>query len=272
MQFNYDLGGIFSFSGDQKISISYDHRISNSGDGWNNYFNITIEYKKTFNAPISRIQGISKINGRIYDRETNEPFPNVIVKIGELSSITDEDGYYNFPAVFPGNYYITIDRSTIPLYMIPVQEIPIMIDVESDEDLYQDISLVKSAKISGNVILYDFDEENKQLILEDTESLENTVPEIKEVSGYPNIVIELTDGIEVLRRVTDKDGFFIFDELRPGNWTLLTILNDLPEYHYFEKETFEFEIEPNDSENIIIRILPQKRTIRFLETEPILIE
>lgn len=270
MRLNYELGTVFTFDKDQELSIIYNHRITNSDDEWLNYFVFSIEYKKTFNAPMGRKEGISRISGRIFNNETNEPFPGVIVRIGNLSSVTDKNGYFSFPAVYPGNYYIAVDRATIPDDMIPVNEIPVLLEVKDNQDLYRDIPIVSGSKISGRMVLYDFDENTKELGTDGTTA--ETEQEIVEISGFPNIIVELTDGYSVLRRATDKYGNFIFDELRPGNWTLKIISKQIPEYHYFENEEFVFGLAPGAEEKITVRILPRKRTIKFLDTEPILIE
>ena len=75
----------------------------------------------------------------------------------------------------------------------------------------------------------------------------------------------MTDGRQTLRRVTDEKGRFWFEELQPGRWTLKVDKERLPEYHYCEREQFDFELSPGGGETLDIRVLPRKRTVRIIQ-------
>ena len=46
----------------------------------------------------------------------------------------------------------------------------------------------------------------------------------------------------------------------------------MPQYHYLEKDTFEIELAPGEKKEILIRVLPRKRTIQMIEEGETLIE
>ena len=72
--------------------------------------------------------------------------------------------------------------------------------------------------------------------------------------------------------LTDRKGRFSFDDVRPGQWTLAVHADNLPEYHYLEKDTFEIELAPGDKKELLVRVLPRKRTIQVIEEGGTLIE
>jgi hypothetical protein len=85
-------------------------------------------------------------------------------------------------------------------------------------------------------------------------------------------LVELTSASEIKRCVTDRKGRFRFEELRPGKWTVRMRRDNLPEYHYFEKDTFEFQLKPGEEKEILVKAVPKKRSIRIIEQGGILLE
>jgi len=81
----------------------------------------------------------------------------------------------------------------------------------------------------------------------------------------PNILVELANGQEVLRRVTDHKGQFVFESLRPGSWRLKVYDHNLPAYHYLETSEQDLTLEPGQSIEITLRVLPKARQIRFID-------
>ena len=65
---------------------------------------------------------------------------------------------------------------------------------------------------------------------------------------------------------------FTFDDVRPGQWTLAVHADNLPGYHYFEKDTFEIELAPGEKKEMLIRVLPRKRTIQIIKEGETLLE
>ncbi len=80
--------------------------------------------------------------------------------------------------------------------------------------------------------------------------------DLRNGKGLGNVLVEITDGKEVLRQHTDQKGRFYFEEIKPGMWTLKVCDQDLPAYHYLEEEQFEFELRPGEEKDVIARVLP----------------
>lgn len=89
--------------------------------------------------------------------------------------------------------------------------------------------------------------------------------DLREEKGLNNASVEISDGEEVLRRVTDEKGKFSFEEIRPGKWTLKIDPRNLPPHHYLEKEEFQIELKPGQQKEITVRVLPRARPIQIID-------
>jgi predicted porin len=83
--------------------------------------------------------------------------------------------------------------------------------------------------------------------------------------GLGNVLVEITDGKEVLRQHTDQKGRFYFEEIKPGIWKLKVCHQDLPAYHYLEEGQFEFDLRPGEEKDVIAKVLPRLRPIQIIE-------
>jgi hypothetical protein len=85
--------------------------------------------------------------------------------------------------------------------------------------------------------------------------------------GLGSILIELKKDNEVHRRVTDNDGSFVFDGLRPGKWFFTVYEYNLPEMHRLEQPAPEFDLNPGDDKQVLVKVLPIRRQIQFVQQE-----
>jgi len=86
-----------------------------------------------------------------------------------------------------------------------------------------------------------------------------------EPTGLANVLVELANGDEILRRATDQRGRFLFDALRPGQWRLRIYDHNLPPYHYLETPEQDLTLEPGQALDITVRVLPRVRQIRIID-------
>ena len=224
---------------------------------------IMMEYSMPFGLPLRRKKSIGGIKGRIYDFETKEPLPNVILRLNGLSAVTDKKGEFVFPAVHPGTFYLSLDRTGIAPNKIPMRKTPIEICVKGGRDSFIRIPVARSASLHGRVILYQT--ENGKFMLDPNQKL-------VERGGMENLVVEMRRGSEIDRRLTDNKGQFEFEELPPGQWTLKIFNDHIPAYHYIAQDTITIGLEPGEKETLSIDVLPQKRNILFIEEGGTLIE
>lgn len=79
------------------------------------------------------------------------------------------------------------------------------------------------------------------------------------------MLVELTTTNETLRVLTDNQGRFRFNEVRPGKKTLQAATDTLPKYYGFDKNTISLEIGPGQTQEITIKALPKKRSIQIID-------
>jgi hypothetical protein len=75
----------------------------------------------------------------------------------------------------------------------------------------------------------------------------------------------LRNGEQTLRTVSDRAGGFLFQQLRPGEWTLRVYPHNLPAHHRLETPSRTLHLRPGEEDQIDVRVLPQPRTIRILD-------
>jgi hypothetical protein len=69
--------------------------------------------------------------------------------------------------------------------------------------------------------------------------------------------------------VTDKNGRFSFEQLRPGKWTVRFLSDNLPPHHYFEKEELRVDLKPGEEKNIEAKVLLRRRQIQMVDEGPL---
>jgi hypothetical protein len=88
-------------------------------------------------------------------------------------------------------------------------------------------------------------------------------PESRALLG--GILVELAQGDDIRRTLTDRDGNFRFQLLPPGTWTLRVYPQGLPAFHQLDRESQELRVVPGEEQVVTVRILPMERRIRFLD-------
>lgn len=215
-----------------------------------------VEYSLPVGVPIAWKTGNGHLAGRVVDSEKGLGVPNVLVYTGGATAVTDRNGDFQFPSLKPDKYFIQLDMASVGLNRIALQQLPHEIVIVGGQESRFDISLTRSITVSGTVILYSA----KERSLADTSQ-----PAIVELGGQPNAVMELSNGIEVHRRVTDNRGRFAFAGIRPGRWTLRIVEGNLPVNTYFEKDSYEIQAAPGELKEATFKAIPRRRRIQILQ-------
>jgi hypothetical protein len=224
--------------------------------------------------PVSKKKNTGILYGRLIDQETLRPESDVIIRINGSSAVTDADGRYIFPSLKPGTYYLRLDKVKIGLNRITVKPTPMEVVVLGGGKQMIDLAVTRSASFSGKVVLCKSASDSVKgaqgsILRENGEYA--IVGSGKEAGtgadciGISNILIEMTREGETVRRVTDSEGRFKFEELRPGVWNVKAYDYNLPEYHMFDKDAFTIELKPADTQSKTINVLPKKRRIQFIQ-------
>ena len=239
-----------------------------------------LEYSIPLGVPVNRKRTVGTLRGRIYDVQGGQQgVPGVIVKVNDLATVTGQKGEYVFNGLTPGSYVLTLDDRRVGSGKVAVEKMPMTIIVEGGRKLDHPILLTAGASLGGRVIIYDFEksglrptagkEPGSQLRGEPGPSRkepgEGVVPQLAERAPLCGATVELRGEGEVLEQVTDGEGRFLFESLRPGAYTLKLFDDNLPEFHIFERDTFKFDLKPGVKEEVTIKVVPVVRSIQIID-------
>ncbi|TET45571.1 hypothetical protein E3J62_07370 [candidate division TA06 bacterium] len=246
---------------------------------------LLVEYKVPFGLPVSVKKSIGRVKGHVYDHETKKPLLDVILRLNGATAVTDGKGNFDFPCLKPGTYHLDINAAGIGLDRIVIRKTPIEITVKPGKETFIQIGMTRRASLLGRIMQYGPENNHNNhslgqgngngngngdyLVVGEGNgnhiSQTNGDTRLVKVNGLANIQVELMNGVETLRWLTDNKGYFRFEDLRPGKWTLRVANENLPTYHYLEKRSIELEFGPGDKQKILVRVLPKKRRIRIIE-------
>ena len=233
-------------------------------------------YTIPWGIPIRKKEFIGSVKGNVYDGEKGEnvPIANVILRIHGAIAITDKKGRFVFPSLNPGTYFLMIDKSSVGLNRLADKKIPIKVEVKGGEVTKIKIGIVDSGTISGEVIFFDVKKkENKDLKNDvfligsgQSNSLQRSDKNnLKGKRALNNVLVEISNGREIVRENTNKKGEFCFKNIRPGKWTLKIYDYNLPANHYFEKNELQIELKPGEERRFVIKVLPRVRPVKIID-------
>ena len=267
----FDSGLSYQLLNKIRISARGRHTMYSRNSDQEDKTAFMVEFTIPFGLPVGRKKSVGRLEGYVRDQETGQPIPNAILRLSGATAVTDSDGEFIFPALKPGTFYLNIDRASIGLERISVQKTPLEVNIKGGKETSIEIGITKNADLTGSVMVYGFAKEDsvqKEYRVhkgKDRAVPKDTETELVEERGLANVLLEFTSELETWRVLTDRKGRFSFDDVRPGQWTLIVHADNLPEYHYLEKDAFEIELAPGEKEEVLIRVLPRKRTIRIIE-------
>jgi hypothetical protein len=275
---NFDLSLNYLFPNKSMISAHGRHTLYGSNSDQVDETAFIVEFTVPFGLPVGKKRSIGTLEGDVRDQETGQPIKNTILRLSGVPAVTNSDGEFTFPALKPGAFYLNIDSASIGLEQIPVQKTPLKVNIEGGKETSIEIGITKSAVLTGKVMVYEFAEEDglqKGFIIDKDAGKavgDDGKKEMIEDRGLANALLEFKSKQETWRVLTDRKGRFRFDDLRPGQWTLTVRADNMPQYHYLEKDSFEIELTPGEKKKMLIKVLPKKRTIQIIEQGEILIE
>lgn len=229
-----------------EISLSVNYNLTrNTLDSKAIY--LSFSYKHHLNVPLSKKKDIGSLKGRLINKGVNS-VEGVTFALAGIATQTDKDGYFEFPMLKSGSYFLLMDDSNTGLNTIAETPGPYKVDVLPGIVNTFEIALTKSASIIGSIIIQeDANKGNKGYI------------PIKEEIGI--LILEISKGDELFRVYSSKEGFFRFGDLRIGNWQVKVYENGIPEG--YELITSQFQTELSSGEVKVIEVLIKKKSRRI---------
>ncbi|SDW77700.1 hypothetical protein [Thiocapsa roseopersicina] len=241
-------------------------------NGMNMENSIMLSYMVPIEVPTVPRRDVATVRGRAFDQETGTGLSNVVLKLDRLVAITDENGYFMFPSVKLGVYDLTLAGGSLPVGMIPTLEMPRPVDLYFDAGATIDVPFIRGATIAGKVQLYEPDAAllPSQTFVRVGQGVKAPPPptseELKPSRGLGGILVEVRNGEQVYRRLTNGNGEFRFAGLQPGTWIVTIDPEKLPENATIEETGYTLEVEPSADQEVEFRVELKIRTMRMLGT------
>lgn len=220
-------------------------------------FSVSARYALQLNVPVKRVAGYGGLQGTITDSE-GEGVPGIRLFCDGRSEITDEQGVYKFKNLLPGKHYLLIDQTTVGISAIPDVPQPVEVTIEPGEN-YFSFGMTLSSKISGHIFFKDAGGQLEKLLRKDGNE-----------KGH--VVVEISDGNVVRRKLVSLNSDFVFDNLMPGTWKVLVYRNGLGEDYCVEKDIFDVILNPDKEVRIDATVVKKTKAIRFMQNKVILQE
>lgn len=219
-----------------------------------NYLNNTVlsaslKYTYTLNVPISRREDIGSLQGKIINNGV-ENVKGIQLTLAGNIVFTDKNGEFDIPFVNTGTHFLFIDNSKSGLNTIAETPGPYKIDILPGKKTSFKISLTKSGRITGKIVIEEDENKNKKGFIPAKAKLKRLIIEVQK------------DG-ETFRVFTNQEGDFHFNDLRPGEWKLIVYDSGIPDGYKLLNNKYQIHLSSNETKNINIIIRKISRKIKF---------
>ncbi len=219
---------------------------------------LQLEYRVPIGVPGGGSSTAGEVGVRVRDAETGRGVPNALVRLDGRPALTDGDGRVKFAGLVSREYYLSIDRPSLGVGRISDHDQPTPVQVAGNRTIQVAIAVTRAARITGKVQRWDYLERQR---LQDTAGTA-----IVETGGLADMDIDLDNGVEVRRQVTDSDGAFAFTNLLPGRWTVRIVGGALPAFHDLVSDSTVVDLPAGGTEEVLFRVLPRARKIHIAQT------
>ncbi len=220
----------------------------------NNEVAYALEYALPLAIPVKKITSVGQLRGLVQD-ERGRGIAGVLVSAGDNAALTNRKGEFIFSSVNPGSVFVSVDRASMGLDRTTTQPMPYEVVVRGGETATLGIGVTRSVQVTGTVELPGRGES----------AAGDTSAPIGNSAGQAGVLLELTNGKDYNRRISDSHGRFTFADIRPGVWRLSVIGGNIPEYHSVVPESLTLDLRPGEQKDVPIRLVPRKRAIRILQ-------
>jgi hypothetical protein len=215
---------------------------------------VLVTYSIPFHVPVSRKRSIGTLEGRLVDGN-GAGVPRVVVQAGSQFAVTDPNGRFEFPSLKPGPCQVKVIPDSLGPLMAMTTPLPMNVTVDPGETTSIELNACPASTISVSVKRFEF---------ADGTAL-TTSGEVREARGEDAAIVEISNGRDTLRAQTDRLGAATFDRLPEGRWTLRVAVDDPSSLYTVEDAERTLTLVPGASQNVVVRVLPQKRSLRMLD-------
>jgi hypothetical protein len=205
--------------------------------------------------PVRKVKHLGSVSGRINNLGVDK-VKGIVVRLDGHSTVTDENGNFFFAGVKPDNYYLMIDPVTTQVNYIPDRKTPIAVQVEPDVETNVEFGLVKAGKIEGHLSYPEGLAADAGKEMHESARIQGTV------------MVEISNGDEIFRKLIDDSGEYSFINVRPGKWKIRLFAGDDIEGYTFMQREFSITLNPDQVYRQNIPMVKKQRKVIFQE-EPV---
>lgn len=214
---------------------------------------VMLRVSMPFAMPVARKADVGSVRGRVYDSETGAGLKSVVLNLDGLTAVSNANGEFAFPVVKANTYRLSMDRANVDVGKVPVERLPLDIDVAPHERHQVQIALVRTASVSVQVRLR-----------ARGESTGASAATSSTTHGAENVLVVLTRGDTIYRRLTDSQGRVKLGGLAPGSWTVTLATDTIPQGYSGSAAEQRLEIAPGTAAAAEFELAPIVREIRML--------
>jgi hypothetical protein len=244
--FSLDLSGQINRNNEISLGANYN-LVKNTLD--NKEYNVRLRYVHTFNVPVTKKKNIGSVTGKILNHGVDK-VSGVRLNFNGILAISDKDGNFRFPTVPIGSHTLGIDAASFGINAVTETPGPYTIKVDPAKVTYFEFAMTKSARIEGTLKVQEDEKANQK----------GYIPVKEQIS---KLIVEVSNGSEMFRNFTDKDGLFRFEDLRPGDWKFKVYSNGLPRGYKIVTDQFNVSLKSGETKKLQIDIQKSARQIQF---------
>lgn len=220
------------------------------GELGNKDFIFSLRYTLRMNVPTQKIADYTTLSGNI-DNLGVKKVDGIQLQLGNHLSVTDKNGNFIFKNVIPGDYVLEIDRSTTDINDIPNVNVPASLVLTNKENIFN-FGLTSAANIQGEI---QFSESGQASFAGFSFN--------KDKKKKENIIIEVSNGDQVYRKMGVIGENFDFTYLRPGDWKAKVYRNGLDKRYKIPIDQFEFTLKPSETKKLNINVIKQQSEVKY---------
>jgi hypothetical protein len=260
----YRAGLTYRLANNHRVGFDIWRSRGYLGDSRTAYF---LKYTIPLSLPLGRKKSVGALAGRVYrsNQPDNPGVEGAVVYVDGAAARTDPSGRYCFQTLPPGDYTIQLDERTVGLDSIPLEMSSTSATVVGAETAEADIALTKAGVLSGRILIVPGNGNTQSNHLVGFVDHRVHRGKDRDDGGLGSILVEMSRSGQTRRTVTRQNGWFTFERLQPGNWTLRVYHHHLPKHHEVENPGRTVSINPGEAKKIIIKVIPRRRKIRFID-------
>lgn len=218
---------------------------------------LVFAYAVPLSVPVSKRQNVATVTGRLFDQDTGKGVPDLLLRLGGIVAVSGPNGEFSFPSILIGTYYLSIDQLNGVSGRIPLEPMPMAVEVRKGADARIDIALVQSATLTGSITLHE------SVAPLAAAAVVGAGPEQgAPVTARNLLVILRNNGLE-FKRLTDENGRFRLRGIPPGQWTVSVGDEAIPAGYELEKNQFLVTLAPAGEVALEFKLRQKIRAIKM---------